>query len=441
MLKTNRARILAIASIVAMLSWSSDERCIPKSGGGRASAAEKKFEQKKNPAKADAESTPRDFRSDHFLIHTDLATDEAEELVTRLETMLSLISKYWVKPCQQKIECYVVKDLRNWPRDAFPERAYESLQNGAGLTITTVTVAGNEFFAKSTVYAVADHGTPQHEAVHAYCGQTFGTTGPVWYAEGMAEMGNYWKEGDRSVNCREGVIRYIRESEPKSLNEIVNSNEQTGDSWQNYAWRWALCHLLENNPNYRERFRPLGLGLLSKQKVSFEAVYGSMADEISFEYLFFLKTIEAGYRIDLCAWDWKAKFKVLKGTRSQQVKVQAAKGWQPTRVLADHEATYECEASGTWSLTPGGSMLTADGDADGSGKLLGVILDDYELSEEFEIGAGKSFTVPRSGKLYLRCRDGWGELADNTGQITIKLKLALAVNESSKSETKSKPSE
>ncbi len=441
MVKTRTSRILTLALIGALFSWAEYRRSQSMNVAQGVFAAEKKSNQKKRPTKADAESGPRDYQSDHFLIHTDLSSDEADELLKRLETMLELISKYWGKPCQQTIECYVVKELQNWPRDAFPPNAYESLENGGGLTITNVAITGNEFFAKSTVYAVADRGTPQHESVHAYCGQTFGTTGPVWYAEGMAEMGNYWKENDRSVNCREGVIRYIRESEPKSLNEIVNSKEQTGDSWQNYAWRWALCHLLENNPNYRERFRPLGLGLLSKQKVSFEAVYGSMADEISFEYLFFLNTIEAGYRVDLCAWDWKAKFKVLKGTRSQQVKVQSARGWQPTRILADQAATYQCEADGTWSLTSEGSMLTADGDADGSGKLVGVILDDYKLSDEFELGADATFKVPQSGKLYVRCRDRWGELVDNNGQITVKLKLATTRNESPKAETKSSPSE
>src|SRR5437762_1494004 len=81
------------------------------------------------------------------------------------------------------------------------------------------------FVAKSLVFAVADRGTPQHESVHAYCGQTFGTTGPLWYSEGMAEMGNYWREGDRSVNIHPGVLEYLRNSPPKSLNDIVNANE------------------------------------------------------------------------------------------------------------------------------------------------------------------------------------------------------------------------
>ncbi|MDA0834154.1 MAG: hypothetical protein O2955_07215 [Planctomycetota bacterium] len=389
-----------------------------------ASAAQKKPSTKKKNDRTEAEGTLRDYFSPHFLVHTDLSAEEAEDLLKRLETMIKLVSGYWGRPCRQTIECYVVKDLENWPKDAFPAAALDSLESGGGLTMTTVVTNGNDFQAKATVYAVADRGTPQHEAVHAYCGQSFGTTGPTWYSEGMAEMGNYWNENDHSVNAAEIVIRYIRESEPKSLNEIVNSNERTGDSWQNYAWRWALCHLLEHNPNYRERFRPLGLGFLTKQKVSFEQVYGSMADEISFEYLFFLNHLEAGYRVDLCAWDWKPKFRVLRGTRGQNVKVSAAKGWQPTRVLVDEESTYACEAAGEWSVDAEGAMLTADGNDAGSGRLIGVVMDDYKLSDEFELGAEVTFTVPQSGQLYVRCRDGWGEIADNKGTLAVKIKLA-----------------
>ncbi|MEX0728433.1 MAG: hypothetical protein WD065_19330 [Planctomycetaceae bacterium] len=412
--------LLLIPCFSFLSSWNSGGPRMASSAG----AAEKKQSQKKKANKSAEEGTPRDFQSPHFIVHTDLAAEDAEDLLKRLETMVKLLSGYWGRPCRQTIECYVVKDLANWPKDAFPGRAIESLEAGGGVTMTTVVSNGNDFQAKSTVYAVADRGTPQHEAVHAFCGQTFGSTGPTWYSEGMAEMGNYWRESDHSVNCDEIVIRYIRESEPKTLNEIVNSDEQTGDSWQNYAWRWALCHLLEHNPNYRERFRPLGLGLLTGQKVSFEQVYGSMADEISFEYLFFLNNLEAGYRVDLCAWDWKPKFRTLKGTRTQNVKVLAAKGWQPTRVEVDDESAYVCQAAGEWSIDAEGKMLTADGNDDGAGKLIGIVMDDYKLSGEFELGAETTFTAPKSGQLYVRCRDGWGSVADNKGQLAVKIKLA-----------------
>lgn len=405
--------------------------------GEPSSKGAKQSRRKKDRDKA-AVAGVEDYASTHFLVHTDLTESEAEELLDRLETMLSLISKYWDRPPSGVIEMYVVKDLKTWPRNVFPEEALVSLEGGAGVTVTATrrNVATDAFLAKSVVYAVADRGTPQHEAVHAYCGQAFGRTGPLWYSEGMAEMGQYWRGQDSSVNAEAVVIRYLRESEPKSLNEIVNAREYTGDSWQNYAWRWALCHLLANNTNYASRFRPLGLGFLTKQDVSFEQTYGNMAKEISFEYRQFLKGLDRGYRADLCSWDWKAKFKLVKTAATTTVKIDAARGWQPSRLIVQSGEEYQFSAAGTWLLTKGGEPVGGDGELDGNGRLIGALLtergDDFVLGEPFELGKFGSFVAPADGSLYLRCRQPWPEIADNRGSLSVKVKLkgkgpALAV--------------
>jgi hypothetical protein len=365
---------------------------------------------------------PADYRSKNFLVHTDLSADEAKELLTKLETMLALISRYWGKPNTQMIECYVVKDLAKWPPGSLDPRGVESIRTGGGVTLSTTLTRGNAFVAKAIVYAGADRGTPQHEAVHAYCSQMFGTTGPIWYSEGMAEMGNYWRENDASVEIHPGVLEYLQTSEPKSLNGIVNNDEATGDSWENYAWRWALCHLLANNPNYAPRFRPLGLSMLTKQDATFEQVYGSMADEVSFEYLFFLKHLDHGYRVDLCSWDWKAKFLRPRGKTSMLAKIEAGRGWQPSRVLVKEGEEYEFSADGTWTTTKDGTAVDADGEESGAGKLVGILFHEYQLSEPFELGVYGSFTAPSDGNLLLRCHDQWGEIADNTGRMTVKIK-------------------
>jgi hypothetical protein len=366
-----------------------------------------------------APTAPTDYRSQHFLLHTDLSVAEAKDLLNRLEYMLGIISTYWAKPPQGILECYVVKDLKNWPDGAIPDEfGRAKIAEGAGVTVTLTL--GNQ--AKSTVYAVADRGTPQHEAVHAYCGQNFGTTGPTWYSEGMAEMGQYWRKNDLSVQVHDVVIEHLRRSEPKSLNAIVNGNDRTGDSWQNYAWRWALCHLLATNPNYSANFRPLGLGLLHEKPVSFEQAYGHMAEEISFEYLFFLQHVCNGYRADLCAWDWKRKATALAAGTTRTVKIVANRGWQPTGVLAKTDVDYELAATGTWKTAKEATKgLTADGDEQGSGRLIGVLFDDYKLSEPFDLGASKKFRPPSDGHLFVRCQDVWSGLGDNIGAVDVKI--------------------
>lgn len=382
------------------------------------------------PAPAQQATTgPTDYRSQHFWIHTDLTAAETKDLLERLEYMFGILATYWGKAPQGVIEMYVVKDLQKWPAGSINDpNGMASISSGGGVTVTYTI--GNE--AKSTVYAVADRGTPQHEAVHAYCGQNFGTTGPTWYSEGMAEMGQYWRKNDTSVQIHPGVLDYIQKSDPKSLNAIVNGNERTGDSWQNYAWRWALCHLLATNPNYAPRFRPLGLSILSKGpravpvpgEPSFETVYGSMANEISFEYLFFLKHLCNGYRADLTWWDWKRKFLAMPAGTTRQVKVMANRGWQPTGVLVKTDEEYDLTSTGTWKTAKGDVKgVTADGGDIGVGKLVGILFHDFQLSEPFEIGASMKFKSPLDGQLHVRCQDDWSSLGDNVGTIDLKISL------------------
>ncbi|HEX4132002.1 MAG TPA: hypothetical protein VHZ24_18360 [Pirellulales bacterium] len=387
---------------------------------------------KAGAANGDADAGPiADYRAQHFYMHTDLSADEAKELLGRLEVMLELVSGYWGRPPRGVIEMYVIKDLKVWPKKKLDPEGVRMVAAGGGITLTQ-TLGYDEgplreiIDAKSVVYAGADHGTPQHEAVHAYCGQTFGRCGPVWYSEGMAEMGNYWKKGDKTVNVHPAVIEHIRTSKLKTLNAIVNNNEATGDSWQNYAWRWALCHLLENNPNYKARFRPLGLDLLMNRPTTFEQVYGDMANEMSFEYVFFLEHLQNGYRVDLCSWDWKKKFSPVVGTTDKTSRIMADHGWQPTQGTLKAGEHYLYSATGSWKTSAGGSSLTAAGDSEGRGKLMGVIMKDYKLGKPFPLGANGELEAPDDGNLYVRCDDTWNELADNTGSMTFKIKLKPA---------------
>jgi len=399
-----------------------------QTGQAQTKTSETKSKSKPKRGKDADEPGVAEYRSKNFAIMTDLAPDDAKDLLKRLETMLSLVEKYYEKKLRSPIGMYVVKDLTTWPQNVisqFDPMGLRAIRDRAGVTMGQSAISlstGQVVDSAATVYAIADQGTPQHEAVHAYCQLTFGRSGPVWYAEGMAEIGQYWTDKGLGVHCHEIVLDYLQKTDPKDLIEIVDTSERTGDSWQNYAWRWVLCHMLANNPNYAPRFKPLGLGMLSGQKVSFETVYGPMAKEIQFEYSFFLKHIDQGYRADLCAWDWKTKFITMKGTLPLTAKVDAMRGWQATRALVKADEEYDYSATGTWKTSSMGTLVDADGDSEGRGKLIGIIFDDYNLSEPFELGTYGTFTPPLSGNLLVRCNDKWGELADNSGKLQVKIK-------------------
>lgn len=373
---------------------------------------------------SDEPRPPREIRSRHFLLRTDISDRQAQILLDKLETMVTLLSAYFGQQPTALVQGFVVRDLDQWPADAFAEPAgVAKIQEGAGICFGRSL--GNE--REAVIYSCDDHGVVQHEATHAYANLAFGSTGPTWLAEGVAEMGQYWKVDERAVDISPPVMQYLQQASPKrTLLEIAIPGRTDSGTWRDYAWRWALCHLLANNPNYADRFKPLAIALMSEQEnVSFESVYGPVAKEISFEYDLFLQTLDNGYRADLCAWQWGRKFAPLTGDRRAKTNVTSKYGWQASNLRVKAGETYEIASTGSWKIAAGGSEVTGDGDDSGRGKLLGVVFSDYKLSEPIEIGVRGKFTAASDGDLYLRCRDEWNRLADNAGELTVHMRLAV----------------
>jgi hypothetical protein len=407
-----------------------------------------------------------DYSSKHFLLHTDLPRDEALALIDRLETTLEVAANYWERPSRQVIECYVVHDLTQWPDAALPHPLARILIGGVGGgTVSKAEQKGKRTSRKADVYASSRPGIAEHETVHAYCAQAFGATGPDWYKEGMAEMAYYRRHGLHGVDCPQEVIDTLRRGQVRTLNEIVNRGRFTGplattvedllsrnersegtgrpvplalwtpdhtatvnEARQAYHWSWALCHLLCHNANYTRRFRALGRAYLTNHPSTFEQHFGAVADEVSFEYKFFVKHMEVGFRADLCAWDWKTRFHPLDARPAQTAKVCADRGYQASGLVVSKGQHVRFRAAGQWRTTPDQPATSAAGDERGRGKLVGVLLDNYTLGEPFELGDEGRFTAQGNGKLYLRCHDAWNELADNEGTIMVRLERTTGLD-------------
>lgn len=374
----------------------------------------------------------KERKTANFFLRSDLGDEEAKELLDRLEKMIRLVSKYYGRANSQIIELNVISSFERWPEGSIPAEAMGHVRAGGGITFSLTEGIQNELGekqitkAKSVVWAIATGGVPQHEAVHAFCHQSFGRTGPTWYSEGMAELGKYWRDNDDGVHIDALVLRYLKSTRPRELVEITSKAHTTGDSWQNYSWRWALCHLLSTNPNYAARFKPLGMALLNDRDTDFDDVYGSMSKEIEFEYRFFLEHLDQGFRCDLCAWDWKSKAQRVRGSNTMQSKIAANRGWQTSRVALKRGDKISIVATGEWTIEKDGSKISPDGDEVGHAGLAGILFDDYQLSPPFLLGQECTYEATADGILMLRCDDHWNKIDDNSGTITVKIK---AVND------------
>jgi hypothetical protein len=381
------------------------------------------LERKYRTLSDDPPAQPRLVRSAHFAFMTDVSDREWAVISEKLERMVKALETFLGRKMTGVVEGFVAKDLGKFPVGLIDDPyGVEKIRRGEGVCMNSRL--GNRRHAR--LYSCADHGVIQHECVHGICHLAFGSTGPTWLSEGLAELGNYWKEGDRAIDVPAPVIACIQNASPKrKLLEIAIPGRTDSGTWQDYAWRWALCHLLANNPNYSSRFVPLALALMEEQPgASFESVYGPVAKEVSFEYDQFLNTLGNGYRSDLTAWPWNAKFQKLGSTGEVKVKIKAQSGWQASRVIVEEGAAYEITADGTWKIAAAGKQLDADGEADGRGQLVGAVFSDFTLSKEIPVGTKETLKPPSSGQLFLRCVDTWTELADNDGEITVTIRRA-----------------
>ncbi len=368
---------------------------------------------------------PAEFKSKNFVMRTDVPKEEAEKLLKKLETMVALVSKYWAVPNRRPIRIYVVADLKNWPANSIDHRALNSLRAKAGITLADYRRVGNRSNVTAVAYSFANHRIVQHEAVHAYCYLAFGRTGPKWYAEGMAEMGAMWVEGETRVTAPKFRTEFLRRAERKSIKDITQRDTNEVGSWKTYSYRWALCHLLANNTNYARRFRPLGLEMLTARKASFTKTYGKQSRELEFEYNFFLDHVQPGFDVAACSWDWDASFRKPKSNKPVTSTIQAMGGWQPSGVSVEAGKTYRWETSGTWQIEKDGDKLTAAGRKPGRhGCLAAVIMTRFKLGEPFQLGVSGEITPEESGDLYFRCNDQWGAISNNSGEMIVSLVAA-----------------
>jgi hypothetical protein len=366
---------------------------------------------------------PRLVRSPHFAFMTDVSDREWAVISFKLERMVSALEKFLGRRMTGLVEGFVAKDLAKFPAGMIDDEfGVAKIRRGEGVCVNARL--GQQ--RRARLYSCADHGVIQHECVHGICHLAFGSTGPTWLAEGLAELGNYWKDGDRAIDVPGGVMAYLQQAQPRrKLLEIAVPGRTEAGTWQDYAWRWALCHLLANNPNYADRFVPLAIGLMEERPgVSFESVYGPVAREISFEYDQFLSTLGNGFRSDLTAWPWQATFQRLAAGRDATVRIKARAGWQASRVLVEAGDRVEIVADGTWKIAAAGQPLDAAGEADGRGRLSAAVFADFALTPEIPLGAKTTLDPPSAGQLFLRCADAWTELADNDGEVTVTIRRA-----------------
>jgi len=263
-----------------------------------------------------------------FVLHTDLSNEHADAVLTRMQMTLNRAADYWNRPLKGRIECFVIDQPDKFGEDDFPDReaVYLLRRIGGGTRAVPLRRTGARRI-RARVYATTHLDVVEHEVIHAYCLQTFGTTGPCWYREGMAQYGSYLHDDkqddfptqmtDYLLSCR--ILNVAQIVKENNFTDLLSQSIQTtsrrpaeeggptgiellgespeldaasrGDIQHGYWKAWALCHFLEQHPHYHERFRMLGDCYLIHHHDGFERIFGANTDEVTREFQEFVASL------------------------------------------------------------------------------------------------------------------------------------------------------
>lgn len=317
---------------------------------------------------------------------------------------------------------------------------------------------GHEFW----VYEQSADGQPAvyfrrqlmlHEGTHAFMDWHLGGLGPVWYAEGMAELlGTHrWQDGELTLRhfpqSREetpfwGRIKVLRDAwDEGQAQPLISVLQQRAMGRQLdtevYAWSWAAATFFDSHPDYREAFVRLrdeagdNTELFTRILVDdLKSQWNSVAEQ----WQLFLSELDYGYDFERALVEIQPGQPLPAGGAT--VTIVADRGWQSTGVRLDAGRIYSITATGryqiddepqVWWCEPNGVTIHYHRGLP-LGMLLGAIRGDdplpdgvSPLAQPGAIGLQREITPPQSGTLYCRINESLATLADNAGKVTIRI--------------------
>jgi hypothetical protein len=280
-----------------------------------------------------------------------------------------------------------------------------------------------------------------------------GGYGPPWYSEGMAELfGTHrWENGHLTTRyfpqTKEetpywGRIKIIKDEYAANrgmfLARVMEYGPRAHLNKEPYAWCWAAAKFLDTHPKSRDKFRAMRTQVHDGSVNFGRRLYNELNDvwpELSEQWNLFVANMEYGYDIEREVVQYQQGEPV--PADGALVSVSADRGWQSSGLYLEAGARYEILATGRyqiadqpkiWWCEPNGVTIHY-----WKGKPLGILLgalrdNVYDPNQEsglvtqtFQIGLDRTMVAPRAGTLYLRINDSPAELADNAGQLQVRV--------------------
>ena len=291
-----------------------------------------------------------------------------------------------------------------------------------------------------------------HEGTHAFMNEVLGGAGPPWYAEGMAELfGTHrWHEGKLTLRymprTREevpewGRVKIVRDDQAAgrglSLDEVMKYGPRAHLETGPYGWCWAATTFLDSHPRSQAKFRELRRDVKDSSLEFSRRLFQSLRTDwrdLAEEWQLLVAEMDYGYDVARAAIERKPAAPL--PAKGLTVRIAANRGWQSSGIQLAADKKYRIRAAGRyqiaaepqpWWCEPGGVTIRYYLKRP-LGMVLASVTDDEQplkettpLATPEPIGLDRTLTFRRAGTLYLRINESPAGLADNSGEIQVRV--------------------
>ncbi len=291
-----------------------------------------------------------------------------------------------------------------------------------------------------------------HEGTHAFMNGMLSGCGPPWYMEGLAELlaTHRWHDGQlqlayfprrRDEVEQWGRIKIVRTEVAAglllALEEIMAYGPRAHLRTEPYAWCWAAAAFLDGHPAFADRFRQLPAYVHAPESDLTARFWQLVAEDrrqLNEQWQLFALNIDYGYDVAREAIEYAPPGEAFVDAR--EVRVQVDRGWQSTGLRLAADVPYHLVAAGRYQVGAGPPIWWCEPDGvtiryvagRPLGMLLAAVSDPLQplagvtpLAQPAAIGRDASVTFPMAGTLFLRINDAPAELADNRGEVTVRI--------------------
>lgn len=292
-----------------------------------------------------------------------------------------------------------------------------------------------------------------HEGTHGFMLGRFGSCGPPWYMEATAELISMYRiddEGRITLNDMPrsseeapwwGRLLVLRKEydagRAKTPDEIMHLPDVV--ELEDYTWCWALAYFLDRHPRYRQRFHEMPQRVAQRSFTDlFRKQYADDWDQLSEDWQVFLSEFDFGHDVAACEVDYTAQPR--QPGANALFEVQADHGWQNSGICVEAGEPYIIEAVGRyqiaeeprpWISEPNGVTIRYYRGHPRGMLMAGLRSDALNEREEttglahpIPVGLRTAFTPETDGTLFFRINESSGELGDNEGKLTVRVRPA-----------------